>query len=221
MNFRFTESTGGNSSGAFLSRNLGLHVGDQPDLVSSNRRSLSSEIGLPIQFMNQVHGNHIEIINEFREISPTADALITRNSEIALAVMAADCIPLLLANQGSIAAVHVGRKGLLNEVALHTVSKMREHDSSPIKAVLGPSICGDCYQVSPEIFTEVTDLFPQAASKTPQGDPALDLVAALCFELLKSGVEILEIRNCTVENPSLFSYRRDGITGRQAGVIWL
>lgn len=221
MNFRFTESTGGNSTGAFLSRNLGLHVGDQPDLVLSNRRSLSSEIGLPIQFMNQVHGNHIEIIDEFMEISPTADALITTNPEIALAVMVADCIPLLLANQGSVAAVHVGRKGLLNEVAGHTISKMSEIDSSPIRAVIGPAICGDCYEVSPEIFTEVTDLFPRAASKTAQGNPALDLVAALSFELLESGVEIIEIFNCTVEDPFLYSYRRDGVTGRQAGVIWI
>lgn len=221
MNFRFTESTGGNSTGAFISRNLALHVGDQPEIVGSNRRSLSDEIGLPIQFMEQVHGDHIEVIDEFTQSSPTADALVTSNPQIALAVMVADCIPLLLANQGSIAAVHVGRKGLLNGVWHRAIVKMRELDSSPISAVIGPSICGRCYEVSPEIFAEVTQLFPRAAAETIQGTPSLDLASALTCELEKIEIDVLTIARCTVEGSSLYSYRRDGVTGRQAGVIWI
>ena len=221
MNFRFTESTGGNSTGAFISRNLALHVGDQPENVGSNRRSLSDEIGLPIQFMEQVHGDHIEVIDEFTQSSPTADALVTSNPQIALAVMVADCIPLLLANQGSIAAVHVGRKGLLNGVWHRAIVKMRELDSSPISAVIGPSICGRCYEVSPEIFAEVTQLFPRAAAETIQGTPSLDLASALTCELEKIEIDVLTIARCTVEESSLYSYRRDGVTGRQAGVIWI
>jgi polyphenol oxidase len=221
VNFRFTESTGGNSTGAFLSRNLALHVGDQPEIVGSNRSSLSDEIGLPIQFMEQVHGDHIELIVEFTQSSPTADALVTSNPQIALAVMVADCIPLLLANQGSIAAVHVGRKGLLNGVWHRAIVKMRELDSSLISAVIGPSICGRCYEVSPEIFAEVTQLFPRAAAETIQGTPSLDLAAALTCELEKIEIGVLTIDRCTVEDSSLYSYRRDGVTGRQAGVIWI
>jgi polyphenol oxidase len=221
VNFRFTESTGGNSTGAFISRNLALHVGDQPEIVGSNRRSLSDEIGLPIQFMEQVHGDHIEVIDEFTQSSPTADALVTSNPQIALAVMVADCIPLLLANQGSIAAVHVGRKGLLNGVWHRAIVKMRELDSSPISAVIGPSICGRCYEVSPEIFAEVTQLFPRAAAETIQGTPSLDLASALTCELEKIEIDVLTIARCTVEGSSLYSYRRDGVTGRQAGVIWI
>ncbi|CAB4644530.1 unannotated protein [freshwater metagenome] len=221
MNFRFTENTGGNSTGVFLSRNLALHVSDQPEIVGSNRRSLSDEIGLPIQFMEQVHGDHIEVINEFTQSSPTADALVTSNPQMALAVMVADCIPLLLANQGSIAAVHVGRQGLLNGVWHRAIVKMRELDSSPISAVIGPSICGRCYEVSPEIFAEVTQLFPRAAAETIQGTPSLDLATALTFELEKIEIEVLTIARCTVEDSSLYSYRRDGVTGRQAGVIWI
>ena len=110
MNFRFTDSTGGKSAGAFHSRNLASHVGDDPASVELNRRLLSEEIGRPIQFMNQVHGNIVEVIDEYTQIPLTADALVTTNPNIALAVMVADCIPLLLTNQGSIAAVHVGRK---------------------------------------------------------------------------------------------------------------
>lgn len=221
MNYRFTESTGGNSTGVFLSRNLALHVGDQPEIIDSNRRSLSDEINLPVQFMEQVHGDHVEVVNDLIQPSPTADALVTENPKIALAVMVADCIPLLLANQGSAAAVHVGRKGLLNRVSHNAILKMRELDSSPISAVIGPSICGRCYEVSPEIFTEVTQVFPRAAAETSQGTPSLDLVAALTFELEKIDIDVLTITRCTVEDPSLYSYRRDGVTGRQAGVIWI
>jgi copper oxidase (laccase) domain-containing protein len=104
VNFRFTDSTGGNSAGAFRSRNLALHVGDQPEFVERNRIELSDEIDRPIQFMNQVHGNEVEVIAQLSHASPTADALVTTNSAIALAVMVADCIPLLLSNEGSIAA---------------------------------------------------------------------------------------------------------------------
>lgn len=221
MNFRFTESTGGKSTGAFLSRNLALHVGDEAEIVRANRRELSDEIGLPVQFMDQVHGDHVEVVSALTETSPTADALVTLNSQLALAVMVADCIPLLLANQRSIAAIHVGRKGLLNGVSQKAIARMRELDSSPISAVIGPSICGKCYEVSPNIFAEVTNVFPRAAAETLQGTPSLDLAAALTYELERSDIEVRNVARCTVEDSSLYSYRRDGVTGRQVGVIWI
>jgi hypothetical protein len=221
LNFRFTDSTGGKSAGAFLSRNLALHVGDEPELVELNRLALGQEIGRPIQFMNQVHGNAVEHIHEYSQSSPTADALVTRNPKLALAVMVADCIPLLLANEKSIAAVHVGRKGLLNGVARSALFEMREIDSSPITAIIGPSICGRCYEVSKDIFEEVTSVFPHSQSQTPSGGFALDLAAALSHELEAAGVSVLDRSQCTVEEKFLYSYRRDGVTGRQVGLIWL
>jgi YfiH family protein len=221
VNFRFTDSTGGKSTGAFLSRNLGFHVGDQPVLVELNRLALSEEIGRPIQFMNQVHGNAVENIDDYSQSSPTADALVTRNPKLALAVMVADCIPLLLANETSIAAVHVGRKGLLNGVSRNALLALRKIDSSPITAIIGPSICGKCYEVSQDIFEEVTSIFPQAQSQTPSGGFALDLAAALTHDLEADGVSVIDRSQCTVEDKFLYSYRRDGATGRQAGLIWL
>jgi YfiH family protein len=221
VNFRFTDSTGGKSTGAFLSRNLGFHVGDQPVSVELNRLALSEEIGRPIQFMNQVHGNAVEHIDEYSQSSPTGDALVTRNPKLALAVMVADCIPLLLANETSIAAVHVGRKGLLNGVSRNALLAMRKIDSSPITAIIGPSICGKCYEVSQDIFEEVTSMFPQAQSQTPSGGFALDLAAALTHDLEADGVSVIDRSQCTVEDKFLYSYRRDGVTGRQVGLIWL
>jgi YfiH family protein len=178
MGFRFTNRTGGVSTGAFSSLNLALHVGDDPALVRENREILGSQVGLH-QYMEQVHGNRTVIIEAVTEEPPTADALVTGIPGVALAVMVADCIPLLLTSKVAVAAVHVGRKGLINDVALNAISAMREIGAREISAIMGPSICGRCYEVSEEIFAEVTALHPAAAAKTPSGTPSLKMAALL------------------------------------------
>jgi YfiH family protein len=220
MKYRFTNRTGGASSGAFASLNLGTHVADDLNTVLANRELLAAEIG-PIQYMSQVHGNRVAIIEEVTDEDPTADALVTGIPGVSLAVQVADCIPLLLNSPQSVAAVHVGRKGLVNGVALAAIEVMRDMGSSEITAIMGPSICGACYEVSQEIYDEVVALHPRAQSMTPQGTPALDLPAALRAVLESAGVPILDEFRCTAEENDLYSYRRDGVTGRQAGVISL
>lgn len=221
MKYSFTDRTGGLSTGAFLSRNLATHVGDEHSTVLSNRNQLQSEIGLPIEYMNQVHGDVVVRIDEGLAGEPTADALLTQRTDIALAVMVADCIPLLLAASHTVAAVHVGRKGLLNEVAVAALQEMRSIDDSQITAIVGPSICGQCYEVSRDVFEEVTNSFPLSASMTRTGGLALDLVRPLIAQLQQQGVHVIDESRCTVEDGNLFSYRRDGVTGRQVGVVWL
>jgi YfiH family protein len=221
VNYCFTDRTGGLSTGAFLSNNVANHVGDDQNIVRSNRERLESHVGMPIQFMNQVHGEVVSIIRGETVEPPTSDALLTSSSGIGLAVMVADCIPLLLASSTSVAAVHVGRKGLMNEVSLATIKLMRSIDSSEITAVLGPSICGSCYEVSQDIYDEVSKKFPLAASKTRVGGLALNLAAALIDQLQNQGIKVSDESRCTVEDGNLYSYRRDGLTGRQVGVVWL
>jgi hypothetical protein len=221
VNYSFTDRTGGLSTGAFLSNNVATHVGDEVATVLANRARLESDLGLPIQFMDQVHGDVVATIANEIVAAPTADALITQNAGIGLAVMVADCIPLLLSNARAVAAVHVGRKGLMNEVAMRSIQAMRSIDSSEITAVVGPSICGQCYEVSEDIYEEVSTRFPLAASTTAHGGFALNLSRALMDQLQKSGVRVVDEGRCTVEDSSLYSYRRDGVTGRQVGVVWL
>jgi len=221
VNYRFTNRTGGLSTGAFHSLNLALHVDDDPTVVAKNRQNLEKDLAMPVAYMNQVHGNALSEVDLRPEIAPTADALITRRKGLALAVMVADCIPLLMAHSSAVAAVHVGRRGLVNGVALETLTALRAIDSSPITAVVGPSICGSCYEVSEDIFNEVVDLHPAAASRTAEGTRALDLVQALIEVLRAESVTVIDESRCTAEDPTLYSYRRDGVTGRQAGVIWL
>ena len=96
-----------------------------------------------------------------------------------------------------------------------------EFKAGTITAIIGPSICGPCYEVSQEIHDEVVALHPAAVAVTPQGTPALDLPAALRAVLESAGIPILDESRCTLENTDLYSYRRDGITGRQAGIISL
>jgi YfiH family protein len=217
----FTDRLGGASSDEFASLNLGDHVGDIPEVVAANRALISAKFG-PTQYMSQVHGNRVAIIEEVTDEVPTADALVTGIPGITLAVMVADCIPLLLKSKDAVAAVHVGRKGLVNAVAEKAIEVMREISSAEISATIGPAICGSCYEVSQEIFHEVTASHPESAGKTPQGTPALDLVKALIKDL--QNLEVTKIDNqsrCTHENEDLYSYRRDRITGRQAGLVWL
>jgi YfiH family protein len=220
MTYRFTKRTGGVSHGAFASLNLGTHVGDDLGDVLQNRELVAQQVG-PTQYMNQVHGDRIALIEEVIDESPTADALVTGIPGISLAVMVADCIPLLLQSQESVAAVHVGRKGLVNGVARKSIEAMREMGATQIKGILGPSICGTCYEVSEDLYREVVAAHPLAASRTKSGTFSLDLPSALIAVLLEEGVEVINESICTVESSDHFSYRRDGVTGRQAGIISL
>jgi len=221
MLLKFTDRHGGTSRGVFSSLNLGDHVGDSPEDVLRNRELIAGLHG-QVQFMNQVHGNRVAIIESVTELQPTADALVTGIPGITLAVMVADCIPLLLTSREAVAAVHVGRRGLVNQVAIKTIEVMREMGAQDISATIGPAICGICYEVSADVHQEVISQFPLADSRTSSGSLALDLSKALAGELQSAGIS-LDMKNvkCTVEDSDLFSYRRDGVTGRQAGLVSL
>jgi len=194
-------------------------VGDSPETVARNRELLSKITG-PIQFMNQVHGDEVVEVKSIGD-DPICDALITRKPGIALAVMVADCIPLLLSSSTVVGAVHVGRRGLMNSVAVKAVDAMRKLGADQIHAQLGPSICGRCYEVPQELADEVVAKHPAASSLTNNLTPALDLSRALIADLVASGVTYEASTICTLENDEYFSYRRHNITGRNAGVVWL
>jgi len=194
-------------------------VGDSAETVARNRELLSKITG-PIQFMNQVHGDEVVEVKSIGD-DPICDALITRKPGIALAVMVADCIPLLLSSSTVVGAVHVGRRGLMNSVAVKAVDAMRKLGADQIHAKLGPSICGRCYEVPQELADEVVAKHPAASSLTNNLTPALDLSRALIADLVASGVTYEASTICTLENDEYFSYRRHNITGRNAGVVWL
>ena len=212
----FTDRRKGSSLGVYDSLNFGFHVGDDPAAVAANRALLGNA-----QFMNQVHGNDVVVIDQVLDHEPICDALITTSPGVALAVMVADCIPLLLISEKVVAAVHVGRAGLVNKVAIKAVEQMRVLGASDIHAILGPSICGKCYEVPLHMQQEVVATHPESLSTTYQGTPALDLSAGLIAELIAQGLTYEASVICTQEDPLYFSHRRDNPTGRFAGVVSL
>ena len=212
----FTDRRGGSSLGVYESLNLALHVGDDPAIVASNRAKIGSA-----QFMNQVHGDEIVIVDSVTSEVPTCDGLITTKPAISLAVMVADCIPLLLVSKEAVGAIHVGRAGLVNRIALKAIHTMRSLGSIDIHAILGPSICGACYEVPFEMQQDVMQEHPRAFATTRKGTPGLDLPKALIADLVSAGVSYEASTSCTYEDEMYFSHRRQNPTGRFAGVISL
>ncbi len=171
--------------------------------------------------MNQSHGDSFTIVDVISDIDPEADALITEVVGLAIAVLTADCIPLLLASSTVVAAVHVGRKGLVNGITSKVIQQMYTMGATTIHAQLGPSICGACYEVPQEMADAVVALHPNAHAFTRQATPSLDLPRALIANLKAEGATYEASPICTLEDLDYFSFRREGVTGRNAGIIWL
>jgi len=220
MNSFFTNRHGGFSHGDCSSWNLASHVGDDLADVELNRTKLREQVG-DFVVMSQVHGDTVVVVDKVPAEVPVADALITNKRNLALVVMVADCIPLLLRSEELVAAVHVGRAGLMNSIALKTVARMRELGAMQISGSIGPAICGSCYEVPKDLHDQVSAIHPLASSKTRIGTPALDLPKALIAALAADDVPVVISAGCTLEDDIYFSYRRNQVTGRQAGVIKL
>lgn len=204
--------------------NLALHVGDDAPSVMRRREELERAAGIAprrFQYMNQVHGNHVSVVEAGCE-APTADAMVS--SSLPLAVMVADCIPLVLVGAGAagpvLGVVHAGRPGISAGVIPAAVEQMRAAGAADVRAWLGPSVCGRCYEVPAELRAEVAAVVPSAWSDTTWGTPSLDLPAGAASQLEAVGVPIEYRGPCTLENVALFSYRRDTQTGRFAGLAW-
>lgn len=179
------------------------------------RNFLSLEV---IHFMNQNHSDVVIVVDE-RVDELNCDALVTTSRGIGLAALAADCMPITFSADGVVAVAHVGRVGLIKGLASKTVAKMREHGAVDVHAIVGPSICRNCYEVSPEMYREVISLMPACA--TTDECHTLDLQAGVIAELRELGVASHDVGICTLENSEYFSYRGGDLSPRQAGVISL
>lgn len=226
-----TDRLGGGSTGPHASLNLAGHVGDDPDAVARNRALVAAAIGIEVahlRFMSQQHGATVAVVESAPGAGPVleADALVTRDRGTALAVLVADCVPVLLAARRAdvVGAAHAGRRGVTAGVVAATVAAMQQLGARPsrIVAKVGPAICGRCYEVPVELQDQVCTAVPEARTTTSAGTPGLDLRAAVVAQLTRAGVESIEVESwCTAERPDLYSYRRDGVTGRFAGLVWL
>ena len=225
--FAFTNRFGGVSRAPYDELNLGGHVGDADETVAENRRLLSARIGLAVDrvlYMNQVHGSDVAVVDRrWDSAASRVDALVTRERDLALVVLVADCVPVLLADPeaGVVAVAHAGRPGLVAGVVPAVVTAMKDLGARAIAARLGPSVCGRCYEVPEPMRAEVAAAVPEAFATTRQGTPSVDVAAGVEAQLRSAGAACERVTDCTIEDRAFFSYRRDRTTGRFAGVAWL
>lgn len=229
VRFAVTDRYGGTSAGAFRSLNLSDHVEDEPARVADNRRRAADGLGLrpeSVAWLNQVHGSDVAVIDEPpTDGPPRADAAVTGRPGVALAVLVADCVPVLLADRdaGVLAVAHAGRRGLVAGVVSATLAAMTSLGADPERtsALIGPAVGPCCYEVPADLQAEVVGKIPATAGRTRRDTPALDLPAGTHAELTRAGVHrVRRMEVCTAEDPAYFSHRRDGVTGRFAGYAW-
>ncbi|MGW3102036.1 peptidoglycan editing factor PgeF [Streptomyces sp. NPDC001100] len=229
--FAFTDRWGGVSAVPYEELNLGGAVGDEPEPVRTNRELAAKSLGLDpalVVWMNQVHGADVAVVDGPWGSSdiPSVDALVTARRGLALAVLTADCTPVLLADPvaGIAGAAHAGRPGMVAGVVPAVVRAMTELGADPARIVArtGPAVCGRCYEVPADMRADVAAVEPAAYAETSWGTPAVDVTAGAHAQLDRLGVRDRERSPvCTRESGDHFSYRRDRTTGRLASYVWL
>lgn len=226
VSWAFTDREGGSSLGEFGTLNLGGHVGDDPGAVESNRRAVAAAVGVPrdhLLFMQQCHGADVLVADGpwLPPGPPPADGVVTATPGLALAVLVADCTPVLLADvrAGVVGAVHAGRPGMTGGIIVVAVARMRELGARDLTAVVGPSICARCYEVPEELRAAAAAVVPESSARSWTGTSAIDVAAGVVAQLAANDVAVQWVPGCSREDPQLFSYRRDGRTGRYAGVV--
>ncbi|MBZ4318908.1 peptidoglycan editing factor PgeF [Streptomyces huiliensis] len=230
--FAFTDRWGGVSAAPYAELNLGGAVGDDPAAVRANRERAARSLGIDpaaVVWMNQVHGRDVAVVDgpwRAGDEIPAVDAVVTDRRGLALAVLTADCTPVLLADPvaGIAGAAHAGRPGLVAGVVPAVVEAMTALGADPARTVayLGPSVCGGCYEVPEDMRADVAAVVPEAWATTRWGTPAVDVAAGVRAQLGRMGVSLAGQSDvCTMESADHFSYRRDRVTGRLASYVWL
>jgi hypothetical protein len=141
-------------------------------------------------------------------------------------VLVADCVPVLIADPRArvVGAAHAGREGMAAGVVPALVRAMTGAGADPARmhAVIGPAICGGCYEVPAQLRERISAVVPEAGCVTGRDTPGIDIRAGVGAQLATAGVRaVSRDPRCTAEDPALYSYRRDGRTGRFAGLVWL
>jgi YfiH family protein len=226
----FTSRAGGVSVAPYDTLNLSGAVGDVPEAIAGNHSILRAACGgtHPVAWMRQVHGSAVRRVaaEPAGPVPEEVDAQFTEDPGLPLGVLVADCAPVLIADGQAriVGAAHAGREGLAAGVIPELLSAMTAAGAAPSRmhAAIGPMICGACYEVPAQLRDRIAAAVPTAGCVTRQGTPGIDVRAGIEAQLATAGVpNVTGDCRCTAETGELYSYRRDGTTGRFAGVIWL
>jgi YfiH family protein len=216
----------GTSKPPFDTFNLGLRSGDDATTVEQNRRDLIERFDLPSppRWLRQVHGAHVAI--EPGTDEPEADASLTRTPGTVLAILTADCMPVVFASRdaGELAAAHAGWRGLASGVLEATLDAMRT-PRDRIVAWLGPAAGPASYEIGEEVHDAFVSQSSEAATAfvaTRPGHWRVDLYALARQRLARAGVTDIHGGDFdTIADPRFFSHRRDQRTGRMATIAWI
>jgi len=225
-NWGFFGRQGGISKKPYDSLNVADHVKDYESDVLKNREILAEHLGMPLVFIGATHSpNVINVKSEFPEVHPDTDALVTRETNLGLVIMSADCAPIVLVDPIAhvVGVVHAGWQGMLVGVVANAVEGMLDLGAEPenLKAIIGPTISAKNFIATQERFDEVKDIEPSAAVKLADGQLAVDIRKGVKHQLAQYQIKTTDLNICTFDTAELFSFRRDPVTGRNATVAWL
>ncbi|OEF22560.1 peptidoglycan editing factor PgeF [Vibrio rumoiensis] len=226
----------GVSQGVYQGLNLGMHVGDDEVLVQTNRNLVVAGAAMPTSpvWLNQTHSNSVIELNKLTHQALDGDGAITTHKKIVCTVMTADCLPVLLTNTDGtqVAAVHAGWRGLADGILENAVQQFTK--PSQVMAWIGPAIGSNAFEVGSDVFEVFThfdsharDAFirhhPKRAAKDSPKKWLANMSLLATQRLNLAGVEqVFDSQRCTFSEPDdFYSYRRDGVTGRQATFIWM
>ncbi|MGQ0824073.1 MAG: polyphenol oxidase family protein [Actinomycetota bacterium] len=202
-------------------------MGDEAQAVDENRRRVASTARLDAPhkwvWLRQVHGATVHRAAGVPTVVPEADAAVTSVRGLPLAIVTADCAPVVLANDAALGLVHAGHRGLLSGVIEHAVAVVREAGEGTLRAFLGPCVHPARYEFGADDLVPIAARFgTDVVGATIDGTPALDIPAAVRIALARAGVDVLDDCGvCTAASAVHFSHRRDGPTGRQVTVAVL
>ena len=230
----FTNRHGGVSAPPHDTLNLGLRNGDDRASVQTNRRAVAAALGKAdskLITLRQIHGDDIVEVGHIAGSGIEADGLWTRDPKAVIAVLVADCVPILFAHaEGrAVGAVHAGWRGTKAKIGAHMVRRFEKagFTAADLRVAIGPAIGPCCFEVGGDVFEELFAVFPDIAGAFhPSMDGGhVDLWTLNQQMLQDAGISrdhIEVIDRCTLCSDGFFSHRRDkGDTGRQAGVIAL
>jgi len=225
-NWSFFGRQGGVSKKPFDSLNVADHVKDKEENVFKNREILAENLAMPLVYIQATHSpNVVNVQSEFPEVHVDTDALVTRETNLGLVIMSADCAPIVLVDPIAhvVGVVHAGWQGMLVGVVANAVEGMFDLGAEPenLKAIIGPTISAQNFLATQERFDEVKDIVPTAAVKLANGQLAVDIRKGVKHQLAQYQIKTTDLNICTFDTPELFSFRREPETGRNATVVWL
>ena len=224
-----TRALAGDSVAPFDPFNLGRRCGDTPDAVAANRAALTALATLPAapHWLHQVHGSRVVDADALRaDAEPEADAAFARRAGRVLAILTADCLPVLFcADDGSaVAAAHAGWRGLAAGVLEATLTALRVPPAR-VLAWIGPAIGAASYEVGDDVRAAFVAVDPGSATAfaaTRPGHWLCDLPALARRRLAAAGLARVHGGGFdTFRDARFYSYRRDRVTGRFASLVWV